>query len=306
MNILHMKYAVEVARAGSISKASEALYMAQSNLSRSIKELEADLGITIFRRSPRGMTLTPQGEEFIRYARKVLGQIDAIERKYKDTAPARQRFSVAVPRASYISYAFTRFTRHIGAEPAEYFYLETDSSAVIDNVLSADYDLGVIRYAADQEDYFRETLEEKGLVCETVAEFRYVLIMSRENPIAQKTEVFLNDLRPLIEIAHGDPHVPSLPLAAARRAEQSEEGERRIFLFDRGSQFDLLMENPETFMWASPLPRRLISRYDLMQRECTDSRRVYRDALICRRGYALTELDRRFIAELHNAKRKCF
>ena len=66
MNVLHMKYAVEVARAGSINKAAEELYMAQPNLSRCIKELEADLGIAIFERSPKGMTLTPEGEGFIR------------------------------------------------------------------------------------------------------------------------------------------------------------------------------------------------------------------------------------------------
>ena len=79
MNVLHMKYAVEVARAGSINKAAEELYMAQPNLSRCIKELEADLGIAIFERSPKGMTLTPEGEGFIRYARKALDQIDEIE-----------------------------------------------------------------------------------------------------------------------------------------------------------------------------------------------------------------------------------
>ena len=65
MNILHMKYAVEVARHGSLNKAADALFIAQPNISRSIKELEANLGITIFDRSAKGMILTPEGEEFI-------------------------------------------------------------------------------------------------------------------------------------------------------------------------------------------------------------------------------------------------
>lgn len=72
MNILHMKYAVEIAKVGSINKASETLLMAQPNLSRSIKELEADLGITIFDRTSKGMLLTPEGEEFIGYAKNIL------------------------------------------------------------------------------------------------------------------------------------------------------------------------------------------------------------------------------------------
>ena len=69
MNVLHMKYAVEVANNGSLNKAAEKLYIAQPNLSRAIKELEASLGITIFDRSAKGMVMTPAGEEFINYVK---------------------------------------------------------------------------------------------------------------------------------------------------------------------------------------------------------------------------------------------
>lgn len=89
MNILHLKYAVEVAKAGSLSKAAEALYMNQPNLSRAIKELEASLGITIFGRSAKGVYVTPEGEEFLGYARKILSQIDEVEAIYKSGAPVR-------------------------------------------------------------------------------------------------------------------------------------------------------------------------------------------------------------------------
>ena len=88
MNILHMKYAVEVARVGSLNKASETLLIAQPNLSRSIKELEADLGITIFDRTAKGMFLTPDGETFIGYAKDILKQAktvhDCLEQHYID------------------------------------------------------------------------------------------------------------------------------------------------------------------------------------------------------------------------------
>lgn len=72
MNLLHLKYAVETAKAGSINKAAENLYIGQPNLSRAIKELEKSLGITIFVSSAKGMTVTPDGEEFLRYAQKIL------------------------------------------------------------------------------------------------------------------------------------------------------------------------------------------------------------------------------------------
>ena len=72
MNLLHMKYAVTIADTNSINKAAEKLYVGQSALSRAIKELEAGLGVTLFERSAKGMTLTADGEVFVRYARTVL------------------------------------------------------------------------------------------------------------------------------------------------------------------------------------------------------------------------------------------
>ena len=83
MNIQHMKHAVTVAAQGSLGKASEILLIAVPNISRSIKELEADLGITIFERTPKGMELTPDGEEFIAFAKDILSQIEQVEDFYK-------------------------------------------------------------------------------------------------------------------------------------------------------------------------------------------------------------------------------
>lgn len=101
MNILHVKYAVEVARLGSLNKAAETLMIAQPNISRSIKELEADLGITIFQRSAKGMVLTPDGEEFMDYARDILHRIDKIEQSYRDGSHKKRKFSISVPRARF-------------------------------------------------------------------------------------------------------------------------------------------------------------------------------------------------------------
>ena len=304
MNVLHMKYAVEVARYGSINKAAEALYIAQPNLSRCIKELEADLGIVIFDRTFRGMKLTAQGEEFIRYAGKALRQIDNIERMYKTDRSVRQRFSVSVPRASYISDAFARFSRCIDAASAEIYYMETNSSQAIDNILNEDYHLGIIRYASEYDRYFKEMLEEKGLSYEVIAEFHYVLIMSRESPAAGKEEICLNDLKPLVEIVHGDPYVPSLPVSVIKKEEQSESPDRQIFIFERGGQFDLLVENPETYMWVSPLPQKIIDRYELVQRVCPEQKKLNRDVLIRRKNYQLGELDKKFIDELCASRRR--
>lgn len=98
MNLLHMKYVVSTADAGSINKAAEELHVAQPNLSRVIREMEADLGIRFFVRSSKGMTLTADGEQFVSRARKILENVDELETMYKEEKPGKQLFSISVPR----------------------------------------------------------------------------------------------------------------------------------------------------------------------------------------------------------------
>ena len=304
MNILHMKYAVEVAKVGSPNKAAETLLIAAPNVSRSIKELESDIGITIFDRTAKGMQLTPEGEEFINYAKGILSQIEEVEKFYKHGSPKKQKFSISVPRACYISEAFAQFSKSLSKDAAEIFYKETNSQRTIRNMLEHDYKLGIIRYAENYDKYFKVMLEEKGFCYEMVTEFSYSLIMSAENPLAGKENVTFDDLTDYIEIAHADPYVPSMPLSKVVKEELPDNIDRRIFIFERASQFDLLSTNPETFMWVSPAPESLLKRYNLVQKKCVDNKKIYKDVLIYKNGYKLSKLDRQFITELCEAKRK--
>ena len=304
MNILHMKYAAEVARLGSLNKAAESLMIAQPNISRSIKELEADLGITIFQRSAKGMLLTPDGEEFMDYARDVLHRIDKIEQSYRDGSHKKRKFCICVPRACYISAALAEFSKSIGESDVEIYYKETNSKKAIKKLLENDYKLGIIRYSENYDKYYKSLLEEKGLSFELVAEFSYVLIMSKDNPLASKPNITYNDLFSYIEIAHADPYVPSLSMSKVFREEIPDNVGQRIFVFERASQFDLLSENPKTFMWVSPASEQILKRYNLVQRICEGNKRVYKDVLIYNKGYKLTKLDKDFITALCEARRK--
>ena len=304
VNILHMKYAVEVAQAGSLTKASDKLLIAPPNLSRSIKELEADLGITIFKRSTKGMVLTPRGEEFVHYARKILDQIDDVEKSFKNPQPLPQKFSISVPRASYISEAFSRFTQTIGGESVELYYKETNPYRAMKNILEANYGLGIIRYAEEYDKYFVDALEKRAFHYELVSRFRYVLIMSRNNPLANKDEIHYSDLQQFVEIAHADPFVPSLPSSVVRKEELPDNAKRYIFVFERGTQFDLLSSNTDTFMWVSPVPDEMLERHGLVQRRCEDNTKRYKDMLIYLKEYELTELDKRFITEVRKSAGK--
>lgn len=307
MNLMHIKYAVEVANEGSINKAAEKLYVGQPNLSRAIKELEASLGVKIFERSAKGMGLTSDGETFIRYAKTILRQVDEIESIFNGSGSVKKRFSISVPRASYISDAFARFSHSLTNEAeAEIIYKETNSLRAIKNILHEDYKLGIIRYAENYDKYFKTMLDEKDMQYEMITEFSYVLAMSRDNPLASAEKITFDALKDYIEIAHADPYVPSLPLSQVRKEELPDNIGRRIFVFERASQFELLSENPETFMWVSPIPQKLLDRYDLVQIPCEENKKIYKDILIYKRDYKLTVLDKAFIDELCKSKREMF
>lgn len=303
MDLRQFKYAVEVSQKGSINKAAESLYMSQPNLSRAIKEMEAGLGFPVFVRSARGMIPTPEGEEFLKYAGKILTQVDELEAFCRGDHKQHRRFSITVPRASYISSAFVNFTNTVPKDaPFEIIYQESNASAAIRNILELDYKLGIIRYAAKYDGYFKELFLQKGLACRPVLEFTYELIMSKNHPLAEQETIRFSDLKPFTEIAHADTYVPSLPMSALRKTDMGEEIEKRIFVFERSSQFELLCENPDTFMWVSAIPIRLRNRYELVQRSCADNAEVYQDMLICREGYQLSELDQAFLTQLELEK----
>ncbi|MBQ8297328.1 MAG: LysR family transcriptional regulator [Ruminococcus sp.] len=303
MNILHFKYAVAVDETKSISKAAEALYMGQPNLSRAIKELESSLGITIFKRTPRGITTTPEGEEFLRYARKITSMVDEVERIYVDGKSRRQRFAVCVPRASYIACSFAAFTRDIGrSESMEISYKETNAMETIDNVLRGECGIGIVRYQTVFDRYFNELFDDKRLVSQELAEFRLVIIVSKNSPIANKELITPDDLSGLTEITHSDPYVPAMSQLKINKAEFSESVDRRIFVFDRGIQFELLESNYDTFMWVSPVPEVFLKRHGLVQKTCILNEKTYKDLFIWRKGYKLTQLDHSFIDAVNHGK----
>jgi DNA-binding transcriptional LysR family regulator len=299
MNTLHFKYALEVERTRSITQAAENLFMAQPNLSKAIKELEDTLGITIFERTPKGVIPTAKGAEFLEYAKNVLVQIDRMEQLYIPEDETRQRFRISIPRGSYIANAFTRFVAELDADKQiDVGVQETNSMQTIANVSEGQFELGIIRYQTDYENYFLDYLEEKRLQFEPIWEFEYLALMSRQHPLAKADKVPYEALSEYIEIVHGDTAIPYLPAERVQRT----DGGKRIFVYERCSQFDMLSHIHNTYMWVSPIPDRFLKLYGLVQRKCHAANHKYKDLLISQKGYVFTALDRKFINELYTSK----
>lgn len=298
VNVLHMKYAVAIADAGSLNKASDALLIAQPNLSRAIKELEADIGITVFDRSSKGMTLTPDGEKFIACARRILSQIDEVESMYRGSSLNRRKFTVAAPYLSYVSQAFASFSLKTDTDAIEFFYNETNSGSIIDLVLNGEYRLGVVRCAQEHEKYLRITCEDRDIVIEPLASFKNMLLTSKNSEIAAAKEPDAKLLSRMTEVIHADRFVPSKSLLAVRKLPADEYTDNKIFVYERASQLDVLSEDPRTFMWASPIPEKLLNRYGLVQIPWENSSQVFCDFLIYKKSRKMSSLDKMFIEEL--------
>ena len=165
----------------------------------------------------------------------------------------------------------------------------------ISNLQNADYKLGIIRYQSSYESYFREMYREKEFSSEVLAEFTYRVVMSKNHPLAQKESIVTEDLTPYTELSHPDPYVPSMPLSLVRKNEILDNTDKHIYIFERGSQMELLSTVPGTFMWCSPEPASVLEQHGLVQRTCSDNAVKYRDVLIYKKEYSLTDLDKAFI-----------
>jgi DNA-binding transcriptional LysR family regulator len=302
-NTLFFKYAIEIERTRSITKAAENLYMAQPNLSKAVKEMEDTIGFSIFERNSKGVIPTQKGLFFLGYARKILEEMEQINKLADAENPERQDFSISIPRGSYIAAGFTNFALELDFEKEINVNIqETNSLCTMDNVISNKFNLGIIRYQTMYENYYFDYLADKRLDYDQIWEFEYLALMSKNHPLAMDEEVEFCKLKSYIEIVHGDTVVPYLNAAELRYPSPEAIPKKRIYLYERFNQFDLLSSLPTTYMWVSPIPGRLLKRYDLVQRKCVFPNNRYRDVLIYRKGYTFTILDKKFIDKIFESR----
>lgn len=300
MNTTYLIYALEIERVGSISQAAQNLYMAQPNLSKAIRELEKELGFAIFKRTAKGVSPTEEGTEFLYHARQITEQVSAVERISQRIGTDKLKYKISIPRGSYIVDGFTSFLSELELEKGmEVTINETNALGTISNVADRGYNLGIIRYQMLDETQYLTMLKNNHLTYETIWEFEYVLVMSKNHPLANKETITPGDLSEYTKITHGDIELPHV-----RRINHEAEMTPRnvIYVYERGSQFDLLTNVPTTYMWVSPIPQKLLNKLQLVQRICRAEDNLYKDVMIFREDYHITEHDRLFQKKIYESK----
>jgi DNA-binding transcriptional LysR family regulator len=205
-------------------------------------------------------------------------------------------FDVVVPKASYIAYAFAGFIKTLSVDKALTIdYRETNSICAIRDVADGENALGIIRFPAEYESYFVGLLREKDLDFELISSFEYLALFSRNHPLARKTLIDPLELKEYIEIVHGDTNVPSF----LETKNFFNETKKKIAVYERASQLELLRRVPTTYMWVSPMPEEVLSTFNLVERRSDSPQKNYqRDIVIYRKGHHFTDVEKNFISQL--------
>ncbi len=295
-NLMQLRYAIEVEKTGSISKAAENLFMAQPHLSKAIRELEDSLQITIFNRNSKGVVPTKRGAEFLYHARAILSKVDEMEAIFSGKANDAHRIDVCVPRASYIAQAFINFTKDLSATKKILLnYKEANSIDTISGVSDSLYNLGIIRYPLVYEKQYLNLLNENDLRSDLLFEFNATILLSKKHPFADRSSLSKEDLQELLEITHGDITTPSLPSLTSKQYAATVSLEHSISIYERASQLELLSSVPNTYMLVSPMPQDILDRYELTTVSCNQADNRFCDVLIYRNGYRFNNEDTAFI-----------
>ena len=212
------------------------------------------------------------------------------ERQLKLRSEQQASINISIPRATYITYAFTEFFKKIqNLEEIQINFSETNSEEAVENILYHGFHLGVIRFPEIMEDNTLRMLQQKKLRYRPIWTFDYMLLTSRQSALAALDEVHPENLKGYTELVHGDVNSAFLPEPAGG----GDEG-KRIYLYERGSQFDFLSNVPTTYMWVSPLPEKVLRQHELVQIPCPDNRYRYRDILIYHEDYPFTGYEEQF------------
>lgn len=196
MTLQQLRYAVKVAEQGTITDAANELFIAQPSLTKAIRELEKEMGITIFDRTNKGITVSREGEQFLAYARQVLEQADMLEEKYLHKSGGKQSFCVSTQHYSFAVNAFVELIETYGGEEYDFSLRETQTYEIIEDVASLKSEIGMIYLNSFNETVVRKILKSKDLEFRELFVAEPHIFISKNHPLADRRSVTMEELKP--------------------------------------------------------------------------------------------------------------
>jgi DNA-binding transcriptional LysR family regulator len=206
MTLQQLKYFIETVKHGSINKAAESLFIAQPSLSNALKELEAEIGQDLFIRTPRGISLTTDGAEFLGYARQVVEQQSLLEQRWLNKTPSRRLCAISTQHYAFAVNAFVNMVKKTDALEYEYTLREARTYEIVEDVKNLRSELGILYKSTFNRQVIDKLLKENHLLFHPLFTAQPHVFVSATNPLSQKDKVTLADLEcyPRLSYEQGD------------------------------------------------------------------------------------------------------
>lgn len=206
MTLTQLNYLITIAETGSFNKAAEQLYLSQPSLTSAMKELEKELGITLFYRSKRGVTLTGDGTEFLYYARQIYGQYENVLEKYGKDSSHKKRFGVSTQHYSFVVKAFVDMAREFDMSQYEFAIRETKTAEVIRDVSTMKSEIGVLYLCDFNRKAMVRLLQSAGLEFHHLVDCQAYVYLWKGHPLAGEDSICFEQLKdyPCLSFEQGD------------------------------------------------------------------------------------------------------
>ena len=195
MTIQQLKYTITIANQGSFNKASEVLYISQPSLTESIKELEKELGITIFYRSGKGVTLTNEGVEFLAYARELYGQFENVLERYGENGNRKKMFSVSTQHYTFAVKSFVELVKKLDTSEFEFAIREEQTQKVIDDVINMNSEIGILYLSSFNMPVIGKLLRQNHLEFHELISCEAYVYLWKGHPLANKERISFDELK---------------------------------------------------------------------------------------------------------------
>ena len=239
MTLQQLRYVTAVADTGTISKAAEACFISQPSLTNSIRELEQELGVTIFHRTNRGVTLTPEGEVFLGYARQVLAPVELIEEKYLGAGQVKHQFCVSAQHYSFAVEAFVALLKEYDGAEYDFRIRETQTYEIIEDVAHLRSEVGVLYLNHDNETVLRKVIRDHALEFTPLFTARPHVFVSSASPLAEREALTLEDLQPYPRLSYEQGEHNSFYFS--EEILSTRDSKKDILVRDRATLFNLLV-----------------------------------------------------------------
>ncbi|HFZ6850620.1 TPA: LysR family transcriptional regulator [Streptococcus agalactiae] len=194
MRIQQLQYVIKIVETGSMNEAAKQLYITQPSLSNAVRNLETEMGIQIFIRNPKGITLTKDGMEFLSYARQILEQTALLEERYKGDNTSRKLFSVSSQHYAFVVNAFVALFNGTDMTQYELFLRETRTWEIIDDVKNFRSEIGVLFLNSYNRDVLTKLFDDNSLIATTLFTTTPHIFVSKSNPLANRKKLNMKDL----------------------------------------------------------------------------------------------------------------